>query len=291
MATAVHLQTPQGERTLHPDPEADPRNLAELLAAHGLPLNTRCAMQGCCEGCRVTLKCGEVSESSSARRLKAPESLLACRAEWIPGEEIILSIPAHSLLPRQAVVADDFRLGVPIAAAPLFAGEYGLAVDIGTTTVAVLLAELATGRILAKASGFNRQMSLGDDVVARIGLCRENPAMLTRLQQAVTLETILPLARECCAQAGVAPMRIGGMVVAGNTVMLHLLLGVDPSPLGVVPFTPRFLDHQTRPAHDLGLSDFQAGRLCWRGYRRRALCLGVARHPRPGAVCRHRHER
>jgi uncharacterized 2Fe-2S/4Fe-4S cluster protein (DUF4445 family) len=256
MNTTLHLQALHRNQTIHPDPATDPRGLADLLAFHGLPLNTRCAQNGCCESCTVQLDRGSLKETISGNPITHPGPLLACRAEWIPGTEIALTIPSRSLLARDAVAADDFQISVPVGNSPLFSGEFGLAVDIGTTTVVVLLAELATGRILTRASGFNQQVGLGDDVLARIGLCYKNPGMVIRLQRAICEETLAPLALEACAKASIPPERISGMAVAGNTAMLHLLFGEDPSPLGVVPFTPRFLDHRIRGAHSLGFCDF-----------------------------------
>ena len=256
MNTTLHLQSQRRTQTVQANPATDPRGIADLLAAHGLPLNTRCAQKGCCEGCTVHLESGSLQQSGTGNTITTPGPLLACRAEWIPGTEITLTIPSRSLLSRDAIAADDFKISVPVGHTPLFSGEFGLAVDIGTTTVVVLLAELATGRILARTSDFNQQVGLGDDVLARIGLCHENPGMVARLQRAICQETLVPLALEACAQAGVAPERIGGMAVAGNTAMLHLFFGEDPSPLGVFPFTPRFLDHRIRNAHALGFCDF-----------------------------------
>ncbi len=125
----------------------------------------------------------------------------------------------------------------------------GAAIDIGTTTVAVLLVELATGKVLAKAADFNQQMLLGDDVVTRITLCANDPAMRTRLQDAVARRTIAPLLTEVLTSAGADAHSLATIVVAANTTMLHLLAGVDPSPLGVAPFTAPFLDHRLLDAH------------------------------------------
>jgi uncharacterized 2Fe-2S/4Fe-4S cluster protein (DUF4445 family) len=126
-------------------------------------------------------------------------------------------------------------------------------VDIGTTTVALLLSDLDTGKVLAKASAFNAQIRHGEDVLTRIQACHENEAALLDLQQAVVTETLQPLLETACAEAGCTLLDVGIMTIAANTTMLHLLAGVDPSPLGVHPFTPAFLDHRTFPASELGL--------------------------------------
>ena len=124
----------------------------------------------------------------------------------------------------------------------------GVAVDVGTTTVAVLLVNLSDGRIMSRAAGFNKQMHLGDDVLTRINLCLTDPAMLRQLQEEVVNQTIHPLVDEALSEAGASPDRVGCFVMAGNTTMLHLLAGVDPSPMGTAPFTPVFLEHRVLPS-------------------------------------------
>ena len=120
----------------------------------------------------------------------------------------------------------------------------GVAVDVGTTTVALMLVDLDQGKIVSRASGFNKQMHLGDDVVTRINLCTTDPTMVRGLQQALNNETLEPLLREAAEAGEVSLDEIVCFSVAGNTTMLHLLAGVDPSPMGVAPFTPAFLERR-----------------------------------------------
>jgi uncharacterized 2Fe-2S/4Fe-4S cluster protein (DUF4445 family) len=120
----------------------------------------------------------------------------------------------------------------------------GAAVDIGTTTVAVMLVDLVGGKILGRAADFNKQMHLGDDVATRIGLCATDPAMLGQLQDAVVNQTIVPLLDACLRQANADRAEVKAMAVAANTTMLHLFAGVDPTPMGTYPFAPAFLAHR-----------------------------------------------
>ena len=251
----LHITTSGAEQTLHPDRRTDPPRLSELLARKGLALNTRCNCRGLCAGCTVLLESGQLRNRSDGKPVATPGSLLACQHEWAPGAAASIRIPARSLLAHRPSVADDFEIKVPTGDAPLFPGELGFAVDIGTTTVVVLLAELATGRILSRASGFNQQIRFGDDVLTRIQLCHSQPGMVEKLQEAICRDTLLPLAREACEKAGIEVERVGGMSVAANTTMLHLLFGVDPSPMGVAPFIPRFLEYRVRPLHELGITE------------------------------------
>lgn len=119
----------------------------------------------------------------------------------------------------------------------------GVAVDIGTTTVALLLVDLANGEIVGRAADFNKQMHLGDDVATRIGLCATDKNMLRQLQDAVVEQTITPLLRAALGQANATADQVVAISITANTTMLHLFAGVDPSPMGVYPFVPGFLDH------------------------------------------------
>ena len=254
MAGVLHLSTVYGQTSIQGNCAADPSGLADLLASKGLALNTRCCKRGLCRGCAVELDEGELRDSSTGEIRAAQGEVLACLSDWLPETDATITIPNRSLLAHKPTVEDDFQIRVPVGNSPLFSGEFGFAVDIGTTTVVVLLAELATGRVLARASDFNQQIRLGDDVLARIELCQQ-PEMVARLQKAICHETLLPLAREACTRAGIKMEQVGGMSVAGNSTMLHLLFGVDPSPMGIAPFTPQFLDHRVRVADEIGLCE------------------------------------
>ncbi len=142
--------------------------------------------------------------------------------------------------------------------AETIADPVGFAIDIGTTTVAVILLDLAQGEVLATTSAFNRQMHLGDDVLTRINLCRTDKSMIDRLHRAVVDETISPLMADALRQADVRGERVKCISMAGNTTMLHLLAGEDPSPMGAVPFTPVFTDHRVLFNTDIGLAISEA---------------------------------
>jgi uncharacterized 2Fe-2S/4Fe-4S cluster protein (DUF4445 family) len=132
---------------------------------------------------------------------------------------------------------------------------YAAAIDIGTTTVALLLVDLATGNMVSRASAFNRQIHLGDDVLTRINLCMTEPTMLAELQEAVVVRTIAPLLKEALQHANARHDQVACLSIAGNTTMLHLLAGVDPASIGVAPFTPTFLDYRHETAASIKLPD------------------------------------
>ncbi|MHB8951471.1 MAG: ASKHA domain-containing protein [Pirellulaceae bacterium] len=128
---------------------------------------------------------------------------------------------------------------------------FGVAVDIGTTTVVVIVVELATGRVVGTASALNAQTRLGDNVLTRINLCMQEPHIVGRMQKAIVRGTLSPLLGQALLEAAVEPDQLACMVVAGNTTMLHLLCGVDPTSMGTAPFTPTFLEHRMMDAAQL----------------------------------------
>jgi uncharacterized 2Fe-2S/4Fe-4S cluster protein (DUF4445 family) len=252
--SSITIDTENGPQTFEPAP-GDSRVLSDLLADRGFPLNTRCGKRGICRGCEVELLEGSLTVGE--KTISAPATVRACRARPAAGPAT-LAIPARSHMEHRPQIGDTFRIDVPAAHQPLFDPEPGgrdtaFAVDIGTTTVAVLLIDLATGALLSRASDFNQQIRFGDNVLTRIDACRD-PVALRAMQTAIAAETIAPLLERALQRADLPASRIAGGVVAGNTAMLHLLLGVDPTPLGVAPFTPRFIESRATTCGALGLA-------------------------------------
>ena len=138
---------------------------------------------------------------------------------------------------------------------------YGIAFDLGTTTVVATLLDLSTGTPMAVASMLSKQQSFGADVITRISSVMMDPDNLGRLT-ALAHESLNELAAEVCAQAGVDPSSVYEIAMAGNATMTHIALGIDPEPLGVAPFIL-----STRLFPEVLAAD-----------------LGVAVHPRARAV-------
>jgi uncharacterized 2Fe-2S/4Fe-4S cluster protein (DUF4445 family) len=132
------------------------------------------------------------------------------------------------------------------------ASSFGVAFDIGTTTVVGTLIDLTTGREVAVASRLNPQISLGDDVLTRILHARQEPEGLTRLQSLI-LGAVREIIGETTGQAGVATGAVYEVVIAGNSTMQQILCGIDPSPLGEVPFVQAFESPLAFPARKLDL--------------------------------------
>jgi len=254
MSHAVHIRVEleSGESREIPIVR-DNRPLADLLAAHGLPLNTRCGQRGLCRGCEVQLQEGSLEVEGGT--VAAPATVKACCSRAM--HHAAIHIPAHARIEHRPQVGETFEINVPCAHQPLFESAPGVcdtafAVDLGTTTVVVLLVDLGTGEVLSRAGAFNEQIRYGDNVVTRIDAAR-SPEAIAALQKAVVSETIAPLLLRACERAGRAVERVAGGTIAGNTTMLHLLVGEDPTLLGVAPFTPRFIEGRRFTAEQIGL--------------------------------------
>ncbi|MBM4438851.1 MAG: DUF4445 domain-containing protein [Candidatus Rokubacteria bacterium] len=139
--------------------------------------------------------------------------------------------------------------------------QFGLAVDIGTTTVVSTLIELASGEQLASVSSLNPQAVFGGDLMSRIAFAQFNPANLRTLHTRIIgllNQHVAHLARE----SGVLPKWIYKVVVVGNTCMHHLLLGIDPSWVGLAPYAPAMRHPLVVPARELFLKIAPEARVC-----------------------------
>ncbi|MEW6446642.1 MAG: ASKHA domain-containing protein [Bacillota bacterium] len=114
---------------------------------------------------------------------------------------------------------------------------FGLAIDIGTTTVAVELVNLKTGKVAGTTGTYNRQAAFGDDIISRIVYATETPGGSAELQKAV-IETINGLITEVLQLQKLSPRDVRAVVCAGNTTMIHLFLGLDPTYIRLEPYVP-----------------------------------------------------
>ncbi len=126
----------------------------------------------------------------------------------------------------------------------------GVAFDIGTTTMVAVLLNLCTGQELAVTSGMNPQVSFGDDVLSRIRHASSCPHCLDELRHMV-LEETRRMIHLLCEKAGVDANHIYEAAFAGNTTMQHIICGVDPTPLGEVPFVPAYARGLLLSARDM----------------------------------------
>ncbi len=136
----------------------------------------------------------------------------------------------------------------------------GLAVDVGTTTVAGFLCDLDSGRVLASHSMMNPQTPYGDDVMARITYAITNSEGLAIMRKAI-LEGLNDIVEQVCETAGFQPDDILETVLVGNTCMDHIFLNIYPKYVGVSPFTPAIHHSLDIKARDFGLNINPSGNI------------------------------
>jgi uncharacterized 2Fe-2S/4Fe-4S cluster protein (DUF4445 family) len=147
------------------------------------------------------------------------------RAEWDITATVSLGPEPHRLIKLEAGDTTDH--------------QYGVAIDIGTTTVVGKLVHLKDGSYLTSAARENAQIAFGEDVIARINHAEEEEGGLEQLRLAI-LGTLGEVIDELIEESGVERDDIVAASVAGNTVMEHLFLGVDPSHIRLEPYIPTF---------------------------------------------------
>ena len=197
-------------------------------------------------------------------QLAAPSSDLArlfhaLEREWDLHD---LSIDQHVLrnLQRDLRVEPAWRVTVAVhdgsvvtAIWPDFHdAAYGIAFDVGSTTVAGHLCDLRTGEVVASAGEMNPQIRFGEDLMSRVSYVMLNPGAEKELTRAVR-GCLAKLTAELCAAAGVERTDVLEVTLVGNPVMHHLLLGIDPTELGGAPFALAFDTGLRLAASELGL--------------------------------------
>jgi uncharacterized 2Fe-2S/4Fe-4S cluster protein (DUF4445 family) len=198
----------------------------------------------------------ELAEPSLADQASDVERVLAQLDDLEPRAELaVLKTLGRTLREADykvtAVVIDDVLIAVEPG--DTTARRFGIAFDLGTTTVVATLLDLSTGTPVAVESMLNKQQPFGADVITRISATMMDPGALDKLQQLAT-ETLGELAREVCARGGVPPHEVYEIAVAGNATMTHLVLGIDPEPLGMAPFIMSARLWPEILAADLGLA-------------------------------------
>ena len=194
--------------------------LDEVLTGAGLTLPHPCGGRGQCRKCAVTLT-GAVSAPNAA------ETAAGCRLSC---QAVLLGDAAVTLPDTPQSMRIETETGEPLASACPMPGACGVAVDIGTTTLAVKLYDLADGRCIGTAAAGNPQTAVAADVMGRIGAALSGalPRLQTQVQDALA---------ELCRRASAGRhIRPDSAVITGNTTMLYLLTGRDPSCLSCAPF-------------------------------------------------------
>ena len=214
----------------------DGSTLADALRAAGFALDFDCGGRGVCGRCAVPVAL--LPDASSFR------PRLACRT-LVDRDDLLVDVSDLPTLEEKRAE----RLASPLPETTLEptaeerGGDFGFAVDLGTTTLVCALVSLASGRSLVVSTRRNPQIAWGRDVLSRIGAAVGDPAVAAALRSTVVRE-LGALAAESAAQLGVSTVKIREIVVAGNATESFLFCGRDVSPLGAAPF---FIADRTFP--------------------------------------------
>ena len=194
--------------------------LLDVLRRNGIVVTAPCGGNGTCGKCRVTLRTGGKEQS-----------VLACRTV-VPGDCTVLVETTEG----GVICADGGEVSLQAD------GRKGLgaAVDLGTTTVAVKLFDLWDGTELGGRSAWNAQAPYGGDVITRCQFCMERTDGLDVLKTLVQKQ-ISELIEGICEEAGRDIHEVREVFLAGNTVMQHILWGLSPAGIAMVPFRPESL--------------------------------------------------
>jgi len=217
------------------------RSLMESLMDQNIFLRSDCGGKGICGKCRVKMILNNEDH----------EQINACT--YKVSEDIKIEIPESSMLSSHIISKAPVSLPKEFTRRFENVNEkecYGIAVDLGTTTIAIYLCNTARGKILSSLAVKNPQVLYGDDVMSRIGAIGQEKKNLGHLQNMV-VRAIEWGIKELLISLDIESI-VSKMVVVGNPTMIHILAGVDPKPIGVSPYLPAFYEAKSIQSNDLG---------------------------------------
>lgn len=216
--------------------------LLEALQKQIEGIQAPCGGRGVCGKCRVQVLEGQLPITVEDEKLFSPTELesgwrLACKV--IPADDLWIRLEWGS--EKEIEVQVDFKGEDTEATEKMYGGQdrihetYGFAIDIGTTTLAVQLISLKTGECLGTDTGLNSQRTYGADVIARIqaSVDGRGEELMGQIRQ-----DLWKSMEKLSVNHGISMEDIERIVIAGNTTMIHLLMGYPCGGLGKVPFTP-----------------------------------------------------
>lgn len=218
--------------------------LLTILAANSILLRSDCGGRGVCGKCRIELLDAEDSRHST--------TACTCRVDG----DLLIAIPSTSLISPHIVAKAEIRLPSKFTEQRRIftkTHQYGIAVDLGTTTIAVYVVDRSCGQVLASLALKNPQSLYGDDVMSRIGFAGDNAERLAQLQR-LTTGALLWAIDALIADNPQLPESFTTMTVVGNPTMIHLLLGISPASIGISPYVPQFCEARVSEAGPLGLA-------------------------------------
>ncbi len=230
-------------------------NLMEAMLAQGIYFSASCGGRGTCGKCRVQVVEGYLEITTFDKlKLSVPELesgyRLSCKA--YPREACAIRVIVGDEADFQIIAVDKQEKDWNDS---LFQEDFGIAIDIGTTTLAVSLVGLASKKVIHTYTTINKQRAYGADVISRIKASVEGKK--EALQKSIRKDLSAGI-HSLLASTQVSTSRIKKLTIAGNTTMGHLLLGYPCESLGSYPFTPVNIGTIMLPYHEvLGTEDLE----------------------------------
>lgn len=237
------------------------QSILDYLRKNNIEINAACNGLGSCGKCKIKLNKDFEIDKADTKLLSKKEIEEGYRLSCMhfideENEAIILSEYHKNLEIKEGEKKADVILSesfIPKFDHNKISNKYGIALDIGTTTIAMQLVSLASTNIIAKAADTNPQVSYGFDVMSRIAYTMEHPDGLKNLQKSI-VNTLNTLIERLLKESGIERTKIVELVVSANTTMSHILLKESIESLGKFPFAPVFTKSKTVSASKIGLN-------------------------------------
>lgn len=230
---------------------ANEKNILFNLLENNIAINNFCNGKGTCGKCKIKVLEGELNPlTKSEKNLLSDEQLkenirLACLSQAKTDVKIEIYKNKSNIKVLDQGIKSDFEM--------IYKNGYGLAVDIGTTTLVTYLVDLSNGEIIDKISAINSQSKYGLDVMTRISFEYENENGKELLQEEI-IKSLNQMIYDLSNKNNMPKDLIKEIVVAANTTMLHMLVGKDARSLGKYPYKAEFLQGLKINSKDIGLN-------------------------------------
>jgi uncharacterized 2Fe-2S/4Fe-4S cluster protein (DUF4445 family) len=223
--------------------KAEPgENLLDIFSQHGVEIFAPCGGKGTCGKCRVWTR--------------DHGTVFACQTTVTKDDEIVLpSALEASILEFQHNQSYKYQVN-PGPSTQLSESPFGLAVDIGTTTIVMYFFDFRKESLVHISSMLNPQQNYGADVISRINHCIQHEDGLKTLHREL-IQAMNQQIRIFLSENDLIEIDIVKVSFTGNTTMLHFLLEEDPGPIAFAPYEPRFTAEQHRKGVDLGLASHE----------------------------------
>jgi len=228
-------------------------NLAELLITNNIFIDRPCGGKGKCGKCAVRFlsnapRANKYDKNELSKKQLDKGYRLACKC-IIKGDAQIQSTSKNNMVIKSDGLPQKNKIHLNDAS---LSKSYGIAIDLGTTTIVAYLVKLSNGRTVGVESATNPQRKYGDNVITRCEYIHNYEDGLKTLQS-VAIDEINHLIKKLCAKNDIKSKKIKRLVLSGNTIMQHIVIGVDPYPIALAPFTPVFTEQKKITAKEFGI--------------------------------------